>query len=251
MTTLITHPTGRYKFLPGIEPYSCGVIAEPGYEIVHVLLKDYRPWRTGFEFVDSFLKEQGRERTDLCAMQLRSAKPFTISGFIAYNKKYCEVLQKWGVYAGEFNPIARTNVCPVGLDDPEPVLHAFSFVRPNAKIDRKTFIVAGAGEMNRRELVSEGIIRIGETSYDAMAEKAAYVCSVMEKRLFGLQAEWEDVTTVEVYTIHPMYHLIEPLLLPTIPASSRRGILWHYTRPPVEGIEYEMDLRGVATEWVV
>jgi hypothetical protein len=251
MTTLITHPTGRYKFLPGIDPYSCGVIAEPGYEIVHVSLKEYRPWREGFAFVDSFLKEQGRERTDLCAMQLRSAKPFTMNGFIAYNKKYCEVLRKWGVYAGELNPIARTNVCPIGLDADEPVLHAFSFVRPNAEIGRKTFIVAGAGELKRRDLVSEGIIRLGETTDDAMAEKAAYVCGIMEKRLFELEAAWSDVTTVEVYTVHPLHHLIESLLLPKIPASQHRGILWHYTRPPVEDIEYEMDLRGVATEWVV
>src|SRR5690606_20564868 len=103
---------------------------------------------------------------------------------------------------------------------------------------------------NRRDLVSEGIIRRGETTDEAMAEKAAYVCSIMEKRLFGLEAGWSDVTTIEVYTVHPVHRLIESLLLPKIPASRQRGLLWHYTRPPVENIEYEMDLRGVVTEWV-
>src|SRR5690606_27435032 len=110
---------------------------------------------------------------------------------------------------------------------------------------------AGAGELNRRELVSEGIIRLGETSADAMAEKAAYVCGIMEKRLFGLGAAWSDVTTVDVYTVHSIAHLAQSLLLTKCPAARRQGITWHYTRPPIEGIEYEMDLRGVATELIL
>ena len=35
---LIDHPTGNYRFLPGIAPYSCGVVSAPGYEIAHVIL---------------------------------------------------------------------------------------------------------------------------------------------------------------------------------------------------------------------
>src|SRR6478735_7283259 len=31
---LIHHSTGCYRFLPGIAPYSCGVVSSPGYEIV-------------------------------------------------------------------------------------------------------------------------------------------------------------------------------------------------------------------------
>lgn len=250
MPTLINHPAGHYRFLPGIDPYSCGVVADPGYEIVHVTLTRQRPWRDGFAFVESFLAQHGCVPTNLCAMQLRSPQPFTMDGFIAFNKTYCEVLQKWGVFVDGVNPIARTNVCPLELDATEPVLHAFSFVRPNPTLERKTFIVAGAGELKRRDLVSEGIIRRGETSPDAITEKAAYVCSVMEKRLLGLGATWNDVTRVEVYTVHPIHSLMESLLLKAVPASRQHGIDWHYTHPPVIDIEFEMDLRGVATEWV-
>ena len=71
MTPLISHPNGSYCFLPGIAPYSCGVIANPGHEIVHVTLEVARPWREGFGFVNRFLREQGRQRAELCAMELR------------------------------------------------------------------------------------------------------------------------------------------------------------------------------------
>ena len=111
---LIHNPKGHYHFLQGIDPYSCGVIADPGYEIVNVTLKHPIPWREGFTGIDAYLKAQGQERTALCAIQLRSPAPFTMEGFIDFNRGYCEVLQEWGLYVDELNPLARTNVAPVG-----------------------------------------------------------------------------------------------------------------------------------------
>jgi hypothetical protein len=251
MTPLISQLRGAYRFLPGIAPYSCGVIANPGHEIVLVTLEVARPWREGFGFVDRFLRKQGRQRAELCAMELRSPKPFTMPGFIEFNRGYCSVLEEWGVFVDGVNPIARTNVCPTALDAPEPVLHAFSFVRPNAGLQRQTFIVAGAGELVEGTLVNDGILRRGETSAEAIAEKARYVCGVMTERLRGLHGTWDEVTTVNAYTIHPLHPLMEALVLPGLPAARRHGVIWHYTRPPVIGIEYEMDLQGVVTRWVV
>lgn len=250
MTTLVNHPRGSYRFLPGIAPYSCGVIANPGCEIVHVTLEVARPWRAGFGFVDRFLRAQGRQRAELCAMELRSPKPFTMPGFIEFNRGYCAVLEEWGVFVNGVNPIARTNVCPIAQDGPEPVLHAFSFVRPNAELQRQTFIVAGAGELVEGTLVNDGILRRGETSTEAIAEKARYVCEVMSERLRGLGGTWDEVTTVNAYTIHPLDPLMETLVLPSLRAAQRHGVTWHYTRPPVIDIEFEMDLHGVVTQWV-
>ena len=34
--SLTDHPTGNYRFLPGIAPYSCGVVSSPAFEIVQV-----------------------------------------------------------------------------------------------------------------------------------------------------------------------------------------------------------------------
>ncbi len=145
--------------------------------------------------------------------------------------------------------IARTNVCPPALPPGDPALHAFCFVRPAPASTRRTLIVAGAGELRSGILVREGIIRLGETSPDAIAEKARYVCDVMEQRLLGLGGDWKDVTAVNAYTVHPLEPLLETLLLKRMPAAVRHGVVWHFTRPPVVDIEYEMDLRGIATEW--
>jgi len=183
-------------------------------------------------------------------MELRSPKPFTMQGFIEFNRGYCSVLEEWGVFVEGVNPIARTNVCPIGMDGAEPVLHAFSFVRPNAGLIRPTFIVAGAGELVEGTLVNDGILRRGETSAEAIAEKARYVCEVMAERLRGLGGSWHEVTTVNAYTINPLHPLMESLVLPSLPAARRHGVTWHYARPPVIDIEYEMDLRGVVTQWV-
>lgn len=251
MPPLIPHPHAAYRFLPGIAPYSCGVIANPGHEIVHVTLADARPWREGFAFVEQFLREQGCQRSELCAMELRSPQPFSMPGFIEFNRAYCSVLETWGVFVDGVNPIARTNVCPVAMVGPEPVLHAFSFVRPNAALQRQTFIVAGAGELVDGTLVNDGILRQGETSAEAITEKARYVCEVMAERLRGLQGDWGEVTTVNAYTIHPLHPLMETLVLPGFPAARRYGVTWHFARPPVVDIEYEMDLRGIVTEWVL
>jgi hypothetical protein len=33
--------------------------------------------------------------------------------------------------------------------------------------------------------------------------------------------------------------------------AERNGLTWHFARPPVRDLEYEMDCRGVATERVL
>ena len=267
---LIGHPQGHYHFLQGIDPYSCGVIADPGYEIVHVTLARALPWREGFDRIDAHLKAQcfisrttDTSRSDtacrqaLCAIELRSPAPFTMQGFIDFNREYCAVLQKWDLYVGEHNPVARTNVAPVDLSrnanqlPSEPVLHAFSYVVPNDQIDRRTLIVAGAGELREGILIAEGIIRPGDTSSESMREKASYVMRVMDQRLKGLGGDWDLINAIDVYTIFPLEGIFEEILLPTMGPAHRHGIRWNYTRPPVVDIDFEMDLHGVVSERIV
>lgn len=251
MPTLIAHPTGNYRFLPGIAPYSCGVVADPGFEVVHVALQQPRDWFDGFEFVERFLQRQARPRAALCAMELRSPSPFTMQGFIEFNRQYCAVLESWGVFVEGQNPIARTNVAPVGWNSTAPQLVGFSFMRPNPELARPSWIVAGAGELIEGTLVDEGILRRGETSPDAILEKARYVVQVMCERLAGLGGSWSEVSRVSAYTIHSLDRVLAGLLLAEMPAVARSGVRWLYSRPPVIDIEFEMDLQGVVTEWLV
>ena len=208
---LIAHPHGHYHFLQGIDPYSCGVIADPGYEIVHVTLSRALPWREGFDRIDAHLKAE--------------------------------------------NWAARSNATHLSHDairpPSEPVLHAFSYVVVNDQIDRQTLIVAGAGELREGILVTEGLIRPGDTSPESMREKATYVMQVMDQRLKGLGGDWDLINEVNVYTIFPLEGILEDILLPTMGPAHRHGIRWYYTRPPVVDIDFEMDLHGVVRERLI
>jgi hypothetical protein len=254
MSQPIAHPTGHYRFLPGIAPYSCGVIAQAGFQIVRVTLQESLPWRTGFAVIDGWLAQQQLPRTQLCAVELRSPAPFSMQGFIDFNRDYCAILEQWGVYVAGQNPIARTNVCPTELSADEPHLHAFSVVQPQAvspSVVRPTFIVAGAGELRDGLLEADRIIARGDTSPSAIASKATYVVQVMQQRLAGLGATWADVTAVDAYTVHSLAPVYENLLLAELPALHRTGLTWQWARPPVVDIEFEMDLRGVALEYAI
>jgi hypothetical protein len=43
----------------------------------------------------------------------------------------------------------------------------------------------------------------------------------------------------------------EQELLKRLEEGGAHGLTWHYSRPPIESIEYEMDLRGCITERVI
>lgn len=237
---------GNYMFLKGIEPYSCGVIAAPDHEIIHLTFRQPLPWRQGFEAVSAHLAQVGRPRAALCAMELRSPAPFSMEGFIAFNHHYCQVLEEWGLLVDGLNPIARTNVAPLHHPPASPVLHAFSYTVPNPGA-ATTLVVAGAGELQGTALLAEGIVLRGRTDAQAIEEKAAFVLGVMEERLLGLGATWDLVHTVDVYTVHPLGAISERIW-ERMGGAGRHGFRWYQTRPPVEEIEFEMDLRGTRTE---
>ena len=240
-------PQGHYRFLPGIAPYSSGVVAMPDHQVVHVTLQAPVPWRDGFALIDRHLAAERRPRAALCAIALRSPKPFTFEGFAEFNAGYRSLLEAWGLLIDGANPIARTNVAPLIGAPAEPSLYGFAYTRPGAT-PRPTFVVAGSGEVV--ELAAERIIRRGETSPDAIREKAAFVMSVMQSRMRGLGADWSDVTTIDVYTPHPIEPFVSDLLGVAGPAAIH-GVRWYPSHPPIIGLEYEMDMRGVAHDLVL
>ena len=245
---LTDHPVGNYRFMPGIAPYSCGVVSVPGYEIVHVTFQKPVPYRLGFEKISQFLESRGRPKTSLCAIELRSPKPFTFAGFAAFNAEYAEILKDWGVFVNGVNPVARTNIAPVVCPPSEPSLYAFSFSAPCPKDQPTTFVVAGAGELPEGVLAREGIVALGDTTDQGLRTKAKFVMDLMEARLHGLGVDWSSVNVADVYTAHSLTPLLPEIVLGRIGASSIHGVLWHYSRPPIEEIEYEMDVRGTRTD---
>ena len=80
-------PHAPFSYVPGIDPYSGGVIAAPGAEIVHVTLVEALPWRLGFERIEQITSAEGVERTALCAVELRCPQPHSFDGFIGFNRE--------------------------------------------------------------------------------------------------------------------------------------------------------------------
>jgi hypothetical protein len=244
------HPTGDYRYMPGISAFSCGTVAGPGHEIVHVTLAALEPWRDGFARIERHLREVKRPRTALCGIELRSPAPFTFDGFGTFNEGYRKLLAEWDILVGDDNPIPRTNVAPVAAAPSEPSLYAFSYTQPGATPE-PSFIVAGAGELKDRAQGPEGIVRHGDTSPDGMREKARFVMAIMKDRLRTLGGDWPRVTAIDIYTAEPIHHLVLDEVLKPAGAAAIHGVNWYPSRPPIRGLDYEMDLRGVARELVL
>ncbi|MGC2414914.1 MAG: hypothetical protein WA459_19720 [Stellaceae bacterium] len=239
---------GGYRFIPGPFQYSGGVAAEPGFRIERARFKRLVPLAQGFAAVEDYLARVGRKPTAFCACELRSPRQFTEAGFIAFNRSYVERLAQWGIFRDDVNPVARSNVCPE-IDPPAtPSFYAFSYTLPG---EGGGFVAAGSGEARGETSGSyaDRIVRLGEQSADAMREKARYVLGEMERRMTALGVGWADVTTTQLYSVYD----IHPFFAEEIVArgAAPAGLTWHYARPPVEGLDLEIDVRGVPRELVV
>ena len=93
------------------------------------------------------------------------------------------------------------------------------------------------------------IIRPGDHSPEAMREKANFVLGAMEQRMAALGVSWADVTATQVYTIFEIHPLLADEFVRRGAMSG--GLVWHFARPPVQGLDFEVDVRGVACELVI
>jgi len=249
MIETIEAKNGGYRFMPGVSQYSCGIGALPGFAIERVRFAQVVPLKQGFEKIAQIMKAAGRPLSAFGACELRSPAPFTEAGFKAFNEIYIKTLIEWGVMKDGVNPVARSNVCPK-LDPPaEPGFHAFSYTVPVPDAPA-SFVVAGSGEsVEGKANYRDYTVRLGDTSADAMLEKAKFVLDEMERRMRAFSGDWQKTTAVQLYTIRDVFPFLESEL-------GRRGVLrdgltWHFNRPPVVDLEYEMDCRRVHRECVI
>jgi hypothetical protein len=249
MADAVDFAAGGYRFLPGVFQYSGGAAALPGHAIERVRFRAPVPLAEGFARIERIISAAGRPLTAFCACELRSPAPFTEQGFRAFNEVYVVTLEKWGLFDGKVNAVARSNVCPE-IDPPvEPSFHAFSFTVA-ASDAAPSFVIAGSGEAREGGAsYRERTVRHGETTPDAMREKAQYVLGEMERRLAAFGFGWADTTATQVYTVHDLHPFLADEIVRR--GAARSGLTWHFARPPVRGLEYEMDCRGVGHERVV
>jgi hypothetical protein len=185
----------------------------------------------------------------LCACELRSPKQFTDEGFLNFNKGYVAVLHEWGLMAAGANPVARSNVCPE-IDPPAaPGFHAFSYTVPDASAP-PSFVIAGSGEsIEGNATYRERTVAYQDISAAGMRAKAKHVLEVMEARMGALGFGWANTTDVQVYTVHDIFDFLPDEIVRR--GAARNGATWHFARPPVIDLEFEVDCRGVDCERVL
>lgn len=253
MTALDAFEPGGYRFLRGGFPYSQGVIAMPGFAILRARFARPLPMARGFDAIAAHLQSVGRSLPALCAAELRSPRPFTMDGFKDFNRGYVDVLARWGIVREGLNPVARSNVCPVFDAPAEASFFAFSYTvltgaaAPHAA--GAEFVVAGSGEWPEDQPFPEGIVARGDVTRAGLAAKAAYVLRTMRARTAALGGDWAALTAAQVYTAHD----IHPMLASHFAADglTNQGLTWHVCAPPILELEFEMDVRRVATERVI
>lgn len=238
---------GGYRYIESVFQYSAGVAAEAGFEIERARLERPLPLAEGFAAVEAHLRSLGRPTTAFAACELRSPAPFSEQGFIDFNREYVKTLARWGLYREEKNPVARTNVCPEHDKPSQPSLYAFSYTVPAPRAKRGGFITAGSAEAQEGGAsYRERIVRYGETTPDAMREKMRHVLGEMERRMASLGFSWREAASTQAYTVQDIGALIGPEIAARGAAAG--GLCWHFARPPVVGLEFEMDVRGAARE---
>ena len=234
MSSLHRLEEGGFAFLEGVFPYSQGAVALEGYAIERACFARPVPVAEGFRRIAAHLESLGRPKTALCACELRSPKPFSFAGFAEFNRGYVAVLEQWGLYRDGRNAVARSNVAPAVDPPAEPGFYAFSYTVPAAQAGRD-FVVAGSGEWPEGGRFPEDIVA-------GLDNKVAWVLDKMEERMRGLGGfAFADASAVQVYTVRRF---------PVESVAQRVGstLVWHYCRPPIEGLEFEMDLRRVSLE---
>ena len=247
MPDVVPFAAGGYRFLSHAFQYSGGVAAEPGFCIERARFARPVPLAHGFDAVEAHLARLGRSPTAFCACELRSPAQFSEAGFIAFNRRYVQRLEGWGIFRNDVNPVARSNVCPE-IDPPsEPSFYAFSYTVPG---EGRSFVAAGSGEARDGcASYAERIVRLGDQSPAGMRDKAHLVLDIMEERMRPLGFGWAEVTGTQVYTVFDVHSYIGDEFVRR--GAMAAGLTWHFARPPVEGLDFEVDVRGVATEIVI
>ncbi len=244
---------GNYRFIPAVFQYSSGACAMDGFAIERVRFDQLLPLAEGFARAAQYMKSAGQRLTSFCACELRSPAAFTEAGFLAFNQHYVKTLGEWGIFDGATNPVARSNVCSE-IDPPkEPSFYAFSFVRPvegQRRAAQPDFVIAGGAEARGGSgSYPERIVRYRDLSPDGLKEKVGFVVREMESRLAEFGFGWKDTTATQAYTVHDFHPAMTEELVRR--GATRSGLTWHFARPPVVDLEFEMDCRRVGREVVV
>lgn len=232
----VMNSPGGFRFLPTDGPFSAGVAAEPGFQIVRVLPPRFTALEEGFRLVEKVIQAAGRPLTALCAMELRIPEPLTREGFDEFNRHYVAQHERWGLRVDGRLPAARTNVAPEFEPPARPSLHSFSYTI-EATARRNTFVISGAPEPPGTAGGLHGY-------WSAIA-------ATLRDRMTSLGVTWDDATETQFYGTRADHEVFADGTLLHLEELVRPGLRWFFSRPPIDDLRLEVDVRGLAGEsWI-
>jgi hypothetical protein len=247
MPEVLDFPAGGYRFIRGSMAYSLGVAALPGYRLERVRFQSLLPLEDAFPRIADVLAGAQRPASALASLELRSPTQFTEAGFGTFNARYTALLRDFGwSEVGGANPVSRTNVCPSHPSPPDVAIYAFSYTVADTGT-RPSFVLAGAvdlrpGDKDLREL----IVAPGQVDLAGIRSKAAHALDELEARLSQLGFDWAMTTGNGLYCVHDIFEVLTGEI--TGRRAAPAGITWHLCRPPIGGLEFEMDTRAVSVD---
>jgi hypothetical protein len=247
MADLIDNAAGGYRFLPGNRAFSGGVVPHAGHTIAHATLRAPLPYAQGFALIERHLAGLGRPFAALCAVELRIPQPLAFADFADFNRGYIQLLADSGLQVGGLGPMARTNVAPAAWQLAEPSLYAFSYTVAHAEA-AAAFVLAGAGDLRPGSAGADGVVRWGETTPEALREKAVFTVGELDAAARNLGVAWRSATRVNLYTVHPVDSFLTDVILGEVAGAATHGLHWFYSRPPIADMEIEIDARSVSEE---
>lgn len=240
-------PAGGYRFIKGSMAYSLGVAALPGFRLERVRFQSPIPLEDAFRRIVGIFADARRPASALAACELRSPNQFTEAGFRTFNERYFTILRNFGwSEVGETNPVSRTNVCPSDQILPDTCIYAFSYTVEDSAA-RPSFVLAGAvdlmaGDKDLRDL----IVAPNQVGVAGIRKKARHALEELESRLSLLGFDWSMTTGNGLYCVHDIFQALTDEIATR--GAARAGLTWHLCRPPISGLEFEMDTRSVSVE---
>lgn len=240
---LIENLLGGYDFIRGLGPFSAAVRARTNFAIVHATFAPAIELARGYGLVERRLAAAQRPLAALCGMQLRIPQPLSREGFEQFNRPYIDKLRSWNLEIERANPVTRTNVAPQSPSLAAPALAGFFYTIP-AETSRRTWVISGVPEMVLRDGAMQ-LVAANDLSREGLKTKTESVLDTIDRHLAELGLTWNEPSTANLYTAHDLHALLVSLILPRM---NRNNLIWHHARPPVSGLELEIDGWSVLRE---
>ncbi|TMD28905.1 MAG: hypothetical protein E6I92_02045 [Chloroflexi bacterium] len=76
----------------------------------------------------------------------------------------------------------------------------------------------------------------------------AAIAGEIEDRMAALGVTWDDATETQFYGTRADHELFAAQGLPHLEELVRPGLRWFFSRPPIESLHLEVDVRGLTRE---